>query len=380
MVSCTRFAIICCIQLMPLVAFVMTLICDDSNVQFPASEKSKWNYYCPAFVVLTAVFDISSMTIKPNRSCSQKIASRTIRVLLQALLIRVSSSVSPFPTFAIAVDSESSYLRSATSKLFQTRFERRYSYSNIYSEKVEKFEPPIVGHTSLRIYTSLCVVETCGRHNGNTEIEKDNERRYYGVNHEYRIQILEVPRKSVTSLNANVAQHNDNMFAYPPFFHWETILLDRSHLDGFRDIGNLKRPHPTLNVVKVPRRKCSDAFGAAASHETCRQILLVKIWSVHLDQKGSIVRRVVVGSEVQVVNYLDQSPVPFHFCLNPDTEAKSCEAFTGHKVQNITDQDELDLSFGANHRFSSPLIHSENSILSDDVFIRERDREYATKN
>lgn len=363
---------------MPLVAFVTTLICDDSNVEFPASGKSKWNYY-PAFVVLTAVFDISSITIKPNRNSSQKIASRTIRVLLQPLLFRVSSSVSPFPIVAMAVDSESSYLRSAPNKLFRTRFERRYSHSITYSAKVEKFEPPIVGHTSLRIYTSLCVEETCGRHNGKTEIEKDNERRYHDVNHEYRIQILEVPHKSATSLNANVAQHNDNMFAYPPFSHWETILLDRSHLDGFSDIGNLKRPHPILNVVKVPRRKCSDAFGAAASHETCRQILLVKIWRVHLDHKGSMVRRVVVGSEVQVVNYLDQSPVPFHFRLKQDTEAKSCGAFTSHKVQSITDQDELDLSFGANIRFSSPLIHSENSTLSDDMLLTEGDREYATK-
>jgi hypothetical protein len=73
------------------------------------------------------------------------------------------------------------------------------------------------------------------------------------------------------------------------------------------------------------------------------------MWRVDLDQKGSMVRRFLVGSEVQVVNYLDQSPVIFHFRLKPENEAKRRIILSSRKAKSIVEEVELDLGNDLKH-------------------------------
>mmetsp|Transcript_8240 Transcript_8240/g.15518 ORF Transcript_8240/g.15518 Transcript_8240/m.15518 type:complete len:1113 (-) Transcript_8240:252-3590(-) len=346
--KCIRF---CCIHLMMSVAFVTILLTSSDNLNhfdLFASRKSLGN--CASFMIIAV--DISSTFIKSHSRSKAKTTGQTIRALLESLfLLKAATSTTTFGNVATATDAEPCCSPTTRSHMYIIHSEHRYPQSAKhranFGNSIEKFEPPIVGHTSVRIYTSLRDEERCGRAYGYGAVENESHANH-NLNHEYRIQVLEVPRRAIRSLNdANVAaEYDSKLFAYAPFFHSEVIPVNSFHRKGISDCGDLKRTCPLKNVVKVPRRKCSNINGAAISHEICRQILLVKIWKVQLDPHGFMVHKVLVGSELKVLNYLDQSSeVLFHFHLKQlETEGKR-NLYLGYDVKN---------------RFTSPLVGTEN--------------------
>lgn len=300
-------------------------ITDDTSKSTADKQKTlQWMYTISGIIARYTSFkngrhEIPSKKLK--RTCPRVLLVGRSRRLMQVLLLKAFILRAPrylaspffFAPVVAAIELKSGYTQSNDRVI------------PVDISQQEEIKLPIIGYTSIRIYTSLSFVGECVNDTYRDELESNacpNHLSEEGFgncngNHEYKIHVLEVPRNVITTQQymryAAVPRFDAS---YVPFFRSFSIPSRRYYENIIRDsCGDHKQSAPVLNIVNIPRRRCSNMRGAAIPHRACRQIFLVRIWRHELDMNGLTVHRELVGHDVRKVDYLDQSPIFFHFLL-----------------------------------------------------------------